>query len=400
MSHYETPSDPQREAPPPEIPESAEIRKLREENRELRAALEKRSVFSGLKSRAWRLLLRMLVPLVDRYSVIRSLESLLQHLSHYSLPRESWPSRESTIAQFEDFLVQTARFFLRRRLLFLMISLGALSFPLLQVWLTFQQNQIIQNQDKYFNVQVYDIVARSLTGDDATAKQISTSLLAREDFNMVNGIIASVFASSSGGVYLAEDAAGRRPLFMEDTAARSYLLSALALGIQHHRPKRDAQDLWEAVKPSLALVLRDAASRLPELLRLDADALARQPRSGRECFSYLFGLSSLLSESFRLAHANQDEAAVFSELGPLIQRISGLRDIQDRSHPYTAVFTAAFQEFLLDLASPGEIARKPLKPEALAKQLQLGFRRLEAGLDPRLPGIDRLNLQDLLEVSP
>ncbi|MEL7371697.1 MAG: hypothetical protein AAFN74_22425, partial [Myxococcota bacterium] len=200
---------------------TAEISRLQIENETLRTELKRRKAMPRTRSiEALKFTGSFFLPMLDRQRVFRTFLAFFNEASFYTLPKEQWPPRERVLELGRDFGLAMLRFFVKRRLALFMFSLLALAMPLVQVWLLVQQNQIIENQNKYFNIQVYDIVAQSLTGDDSTAKQITAALLAREDFDLINGIIRSVFAEEGGGTFTEEDVAGDRPLFLEDTAAR------------------------------------------------------------------------------------------------------------------------------------------------------------------------------------
>lgn len=340
---------------------------------------------------------RVLLPLFDRHKVVRSGLDLFETASGFTGPRQAWPTREDLIARGQAFTSSLLVFVVRRRLFMLFISLLAFLVPLVQVWLVFQQNAIIENQDKYFNIQVYDIVAKSLTGRDTTAKQITAALLAREDFELVNGIISAVFESETGGAFTEEDVSGGRPVFLEETAARGHLVSALVLGMDRHADSMSTSDLWTQAAPTFELVAADAATRLPQLLRMDRKVAFRDPGVGQECFRYLFSLSTLMRRADALARAEGERARYFEAIAPAVARLS--RAPATRS-AFSDVFVSAMQELLVDLAlepdfgeGAAEVATKDLDP-----LIGQGFSRLVEGTKPYARALNTAGLKDRLQV--
>lgn len=384
-------------------PRDAQLSALRSENEQLRAELARRDARTAQAQAARGEALKtggqLLLPMFDRQRVVRSGLELFDAASGFTAGREAWPERELLLDKGRAFALSLLRFMVRRRLLMLAISLLAFLVPVVQVWLVFQQNAIIENQDKYFNIQVYDIVAQSITGRDTTAKQITSALLAREDFELVNGIISAVFESEMGGAFTEEDVAAGQPVFLEETAARGHLLSALVLGIERHQKTKSPDELWEEVRPTFELVAKDTATRLPQLLRIDRKAAFKEPLVGRECFRYLFSLSSLMRRVDSLARAEDAEGAFFEALAPAMARLSRAPRLDGA---FDDVFVSAMQELLVDLAlepdfgegSP-DIASKDLDP-LIAK----GFERLVAGVRPHAPNLDPERLRRRLGVTP
>ena len=379
---------------------TAEITRLREENEVLRAELQRRKALPRTRSvDALKFGGSFLIPMIDRQRVFRTFVAFFDEASFYTLPKENWPERERVLERARDFGLAVLRFFVKRRLAILLFSLLAFLVPLVQVWLVFQQNAIIENQNKYFNIQVYDIVAQSLTGGDTTAKQITTALLAREDFGLINGIIRSVFESDTGGAFTEEDAAGGRPLFLEETAARGHLVSAMEQAVENQATSGKYQKIWDRTQETFGLVANDAADRVPQLLRIGKQAVVRDPTVGQECFRYLFSLSAFLRRTHSLSVTLGTEDAFYKGIAPMIDRLSRMRTGGD-ARPFVPVFVSAFHELLVDLAQKPKLGQ-PLPNvdgQAVERLIQQGFRSLVDRSKAAGARINEAQLKQLLEV--
>ncbi|MEO1334898.1 MAG: hypothetical protein AAFV29_04620 [Myxococcota bacterium] len=377
---------------------TAEISRLQIENETLRTELKRRKAMPRTRSiEALKFTGSFFLPMLDRQRVFRTFLAFFNEASFYTLPKEQWPPRERVLELGRDFGLAMLRFFVKRRLALFMFSLLALAMPLVQVWLLVQQNQIIENQNKYFNIQVYDIVAQSLTGDDSTAKQITAALLAREDFDLINGIIRSVFAEEGGGTFTEEDVAGDRPLFLEDTAARGHLVSAIGQALQKQGREVGYQKTWDRIQETLGLIANDSTSRVALLLRVSRGAMGGKASIKRECFGYLVSLSTFLRRSYSLSVTVGDEGKFFEAVAPLVSRLSKQ---SANEGAFRSVFVQAFHELLVDIALRPQFG-KPL-PEIGDNGDQLtreGFRTLVNRSKATGVSVDEGRLKRLLEVQ-
>ena len=376
----------------------AEIAKLRTENTELKKELQRRRALPRTRSiDALKFSGSFLLPMLDRQKVFRTFVAFFDEASFYTLPKEDWPPRERVLERARDFGLAVLRFFVKRRIVFIMFSLLAFLMPLVQVWLVFQQNAIIENQNKYFNIQVYDIVARSLTGEDTTGKRITSALLAREDFGLINGIIRSVFEAEGSAAYTAEDAASN-PLLFEETAARGHLVSAMALAIEKQSADIGDQILWDKTEDTVGLIAADASDRLPTLLRVRSSTAVGSPRIKQECFRYLFSLTQFMKRSMALSRASGHEDAFFKNVGPMISRMSRQRSAPDGV--FRTAFVVAFSEFLIEVAQRPKLGDRPTDLDAatVERYLKEGFATLVARTQAAGYKVDQGQLKQLLEV--
>lgn len=381
----------------------AEVERLRADNTALRAEIDAAAKHKQTVRQAQAEVLKtggsLLVPLFDRQKVVKNGLGLFDVASGFVHGRDQWPSQDELLTQGREFVLSLLRFSIRRRLFMIVISLLAFLVPLVQVWLVFQQNAIIENQDKYFNIQVYDIVARSLTGDNSTAKQISAALLAREDFELVNGIISAVFESETGGTFTEQDVARGRPIFLDETAARGHLISALVLGLDRHAKTMSAGDLWTQAKPTFDLVAKDAATRLPQLLRITGKTANDKPAVKQDCFRYLFSLSTLMRRAESLARDRDDSEAFFKSIAPAVSRLSRSSSSQGA---FDKVFETAMQELLVDLALEPEFGEVPpeVAGQELGPLLKLGLKRLVDGTKPHAKRLNAGGIARRFGISP
>ncbi len=363
---------------------TADLAEVQKENKRLRAELE-RYVAAERKAAERRKKVikeggKILLPLLDRKRVVRSFLELLETAQGYAGPREAWPEKDEVLEKGKLFALSLMRFAIRRRMLMFLFSLLAFTVPGLQLYVALKQNEIIENQNKYFNIQVYDTVAKSITSGDLTSKQITTALLAREDFEMLNGIIQQVFSTESGGAFTAQDAVSTRPLVLKDAAARGHLIAALTAALDRQQ-KTPAAELWPKLMPTLQWVLEDGSYRVPTLLRMGEEDAAQDPAVTQEVYRYLFNLGLLMRRSWSVAHTAGREAEFFASVPNFLVQVS-----QSRAAgygPFAEVFRSSAQEMVMDLALMPRFGEPPpAAPQAsqVRALLSQGFEKLKAGV--------------------
>jgi hypothetical protein len=220
---------------------------------------------------------RLLIPLLDRQKVVRSFGKLVETTGNFTGPREQWPTRDQVLGDARLFLESLVRFAIRRRMLLLVFALLGAVIPAIQIWLVVQQNEIIgaqtkiiEEQRKHSEIQVFDVVSRSMTEGDRNAKLMTGALLSRSDPEFLAGVIDEAFDPELAGVYRSEavNDATRR---LEDAAFRGHLIRAAVRGI-HRRlknaPEAELAGVSEQVMPTLRRIMQDAELRVPEVLRL------------------------------------------------------------------------------------------------------------------------------------
>lgn len=389
-------------SPAPAV-QSLDIEQLRRENLALKAELKKlHEAEQRAKTRRLKVLKeggRLFLPMFDRKRVVRNFVDLVETASGYAGPQESWPARDELLEKAKAFALSCMRFAIRRRMLMVMFSLVAFAVPAMQLYAMIQQNRIIENQNKYFNIQVYDTVARSITGGDLTAKQITTALLAREDFGLINGMIQQVFSSDAGGAFTAQDAAAVRPLVLRESAARGHLIAAMTASLERNATPAEAARLWDELKPTLAWVVYDAAYRVPLLLRTAADTTELEPAVVQECLRYVFNVGALLRKTWAIAAHTHNEAAYFATVSPFVTRMGQSRGTSGDA--FGTVLTSTAQEWLIDLVAPPVLgaadSAATQNPAEINSQLARGFELLRANVQAP-PGFQWDNVKRLFEV--
>jgi hypothetical protein len=330
-----------------------QIAALQVENQQLRAELDRIRQQQEAAARVRKELAiggaRLLVPLLDRQKVVRSFGKLAETTSRFAGPPSGWPPREEVLGDARVFMESCLRFTIRRRTILLFFSLLASAIPIIQIWLVVQQNQIIENQNKFFEIQVYDIVSRSMTEGDRNARLMTGALLSNADLEFLGGVIEEAFDVDQGGILHAEsvDASTRR---LEDAAFRGYLMRAVVRAAET-RAGGDADELYVQMQPMLHQILLDAGDRLPEILRLGDHEGAIDGALAEQVDNYVAQLGATLRIYGRLARSTDETAAFHADLEPLLARLA--------KHAWTGRFGSAtrfcIERFLFEVARASEL---------------------------------------------
>lgn len=362
------------------------VRELAEENAELRKKLgkleERGKAAKAAKATLSRGGFRLLIPLFDRQKVARSFAKLAETLSDFAGPREEWPDRDAVLADARLFMESCVRFSIRRRTLWLVFTLLATTIPAVQIWLVVQQNEIIENQNEFFEIQVYDIVARSMTEGDRNARLMTGALLANADLQFLNGVVDETFDPGIMGVLSSSgvQARGRR---LEDAAFRGYLVRAVSRGVEVHGRRGDVDDLFGATRPMFRRILRDdARNRVPEVLRLGRQAEGIDDELAEQVDNYLGQVGGALRVYARLARTEGELDVFYEDIGPLLRRLAGRRSIA--GNRFGETYRVVMQEFLFEMAVGPELGdpavsleAEELTPEAAVTQ---GIAELREGV--------------------
>jgi hypothetical protein len=365
-----------------------QVQALQQENQALRAELERIEQRAAAAQEARQRLIRgtwrIMVPLLDRQRVVRSFARLAQTSSEFANPMSQWPPKEQVLADARDFMESIVRFMIRRRTLILLFSLLATAVPALQIWLGWQQNKMIENQNDFFRVQVYDIVSRTMTEGDRNARQMTGALLANTQLEFLKGVVEEAFGSGfQWGAYRRGDidALQRR---LEDAAFRSHLIRALVRGIQQraHMPDAELEEMNAQVTRMIRQILQDSADRVPQVLRLGRQEGAIDPALLEQVDYYLIQIGELLRIYGRLARTVGDEKQFFRDIRPLIQRVAGRRDIAESR--FAEIYQPIMQDFLFELALQPKLQAPAVNLEASGttpdEALKVGIDRLRKGL--------------------
>jgi hypothetical protein len=387
-------------------PPPTDIDGLRRENTQLRAELGRRIKSEQraheLKVRALKTSGSLLFTLFDRKKIITNFLRLFETVARFSGPQEQWPSRDDIIADAKALSLSWVRFTIRRRTLMFLISLAAFVIPGVQIYLVVQQNEIIANQNKFFEIQVYDIVARSMTSGDLASKQMTGALLARSDLPFLEGIITEVFGADMG-VALTDADIEAHAQRLRDAAFRGHLILGLSRAIELNGKSMGAGALHAEVAPLVSLIVADATSRVAELFTIDRDALREDRALGEEVYRYIGHLGALLRTSWSLATTAGKEKEYFATLAPLLERSLSRRtsSLSEASPLVTIFFEQAIRDLLVDLALAPKLGQpEPLVPRdraAVDKLVVQGFERLKAGVGEGR-GVNWASLKRLAEV--
>ncbi|MCH9688405.1 MAG: hypothetical protein K0V04_43645 [Deltaproteobacteria bacterium] len=322
---------------------------------------------------------RLLIPLLDRQKVVRSFGKLAETAGSFTGPREDWAPRDDVLGDSRRFLEALVRFAVRRRMLLIILSLFAAIIPAIQIYLVVQQNQIIENQNEFLEIQVYDVVSRSMTEGDRNARLMTGALLSRANPAFLAGVVEEAFDPNVSGVYSAAGVeASRRRL--QDAVFRGYLVQAVVRSAQRRMqdPNSPMGVVAAQMLPMLRIIVQDATGRVPEVIRLGAGDAKIDGELAEQVDGYLVKVGEAMGVYGRLARSQGETAAYFEDIGPYLTRVS-------QSKLSTNRFSKA-QAFSLEVLL-FELAVEPDPRDATHVDLK------EAGLSPeeaRAKGIEVL----------
>lgn len=339
----------------------AENHALRQELARLQQTLQAQQVAAERRAQVLRGGGRLLIPLLDRQKVVRSFGKLVETTGNFTGPREQWPTRDQVITDARTFLESCVRFAVRRRTLLLVFTLFGVVIPGIQIWLVVQQNEIIgkqteiiEEQRKHSEIQVFDVVSRSMTEGDRNAKLMTGALLSRSDPAFLAGVIDEAFDPELAGSYRTEavNASARR---LEDAAFRGHLIRAAVRGIHRRLLAASDEGLAPAAQqalPSLHRIMQDAELRVPEVLRLGSEGGgASDGALDEQIDGYLAQVGWAMRLYVRLARAQGQTVPMHDDLRQLLQRVKWSRLDESR---FASAQRSAVRELLVELAlEPG-----------------------------------------------
>jgi hypothetical protein len=338
----------------------AENHALRQELARLQQAVQAQQVAADRRAQVLRGGGRLLIPLLDRQKVVRSFGKLVETTGNFTGPREQWPTRDQVITDARTFLESCVRFAVRRRTLLLIFALFGAVIPGIQIWLVVQQNEIIgqqteiiEEQRKHSEIQVFDVVARSMTEGDRNAKLMTGALLSRSDPAFLAGVIDEAFDPELAGTYRTEavNASTRR---LEDAAFRGHLIRAAVRGIHRRLVATSDEQLATAAEqalPSLRRIMQDAELRVPEVLRLGSEGGTSDGALDEQVDGYVAQVGWAMRLYVRLARAQGQTGPMYDDLGQLLRRVKWSRLGESR---FASAQASALRELLVELAlEPG-----------------------------------------------
>lgn len=362
--------------------EESELEHLRRENHLLRERLEGIERRAELSSTARKGLMRggfrLLIPLLDRQRVVRSFGVLAETLSGYSGAPSQWPSREEVLLHTREVMESVVRFLIRRRTTVLLFSLLATAVPGLQLWLVHQQNQIIGNQTRFAEVQLFDVVARSMTEGDRNARTITGALLANADLDFLRNVVEEAFDPSAFALYRREglDASVRRA---KDTAFRGNLVRAAVRVVDKRLQSNESpSELLGNVRPMFVRILRDSEYRLAEVIRTGRGETEVQGELMEEVDMYIGQVGALLKKYGRLARSAGASTQFYDDIRPLLARMSKISSVKESA--FASTYRVVIQDFLFEVVDESTLRDGPVQ---LGKReprevLNKGIERLQA----------------------
>lgn len=306
-------------------PLHAQLRDLQNENAALRsqldAMLHQQQRSQERRDEVLRGTGRLLIPLLDRYKVARTFARLATTVSQFANQPEAWPPREKILEDSRSFLESCVRFTVRRRTILTLFSLIAASIPFVQVWLVVKQNEIIENQAKFAEIQVYDIVARSMTEGDRNARLMSGALLSRADLDFLSGVVAEAFERDLSVIH-GEDGLHAAQRRLEDAAFRGPLVRAVVGAVQLQASQHVPSTVWTTAGPMLRTILEDAEGRVPVILRLGQREDASPGELEEQVDAYLVQVGAALRTYLQLARDAGQEGEAWSTIRGFLKRVS------------------------------------------------------------------------------
>lgn len=360
---------------------------LAKENDELRAQLrdiqQRDQRVADARKQLMRGGFRLLIPLFDRQKVVRNFGTLVETVGQFTGPREQWPAREVVLADARMLMESVVRFTIRRRVFFLLFGLLGGLIPAVQVWLAMQQNKIIENQNEFAQIQVYDVVARSMTQGDRNARLMTGALLANANPEFLRGVVRESFDPSLASVYRA-DGVNARNRRLDDAAYRGHLIRAAVRAVEAERQRSSNAFAYTQNRVSLQMIVGDAAGRVPEVMRLGRGSDELDGDLAEQVDHYLVQVGAALTSYSRLARANDDFAGFSQHLAPLLARLSQ-RGVEDGNR-FAAVLKTVLQDLLF------EMALRPAPDAPATDASRMGgdpTSNLKAGLDQLKQAVNR-----------
>ena len=371
-------------------PIEQQLKELHQENQQLRKQLDRIEKHDKRVKAAQKQLLRggwrILLPLIDRQRVVRSFSKLTSTASEFTNTRDEWPPKEQVLVDARAFLESYVRFHIRRRTLVVLFTLLAATVPGIQIWLVYQQNEIIETQTSLAQIQVYDVVASSMTEGDRNARMMTGALLANAELDFLKGVVEEAFGQRNDVVYRAQsvNAAKRR---LHDAAFRGHLARAVVSNVELQGRKRELspEEIHEKARPMFRQILEDGSDRLPIVLRLGRQTEAIDEEMAEEVDYYVLQMGSLLRVYGRLARSADEEGEFYADIRPLIKNLSARNpNTQGR---FDSTYRSVMQDFLFDLAIAPRFGAKAADLEsaglAPAKALQTGLGRLQKSINSK-----------------
>ncbi|MEM9463374.1 MAG: hypothetical protein AAGF11_55040 [Myxococcota bacterium] len=307
---------------------------------------------------------RLLLPLLDRHKVVRSFGKLAETAGGFTGPREQWPTRDDLQGDAQRFLESLVRFAVRRRTLLMVLAILGAVIPAIQIWLVVQQNEIIENQNEIVReqtelseVQVYDIVSRSMTQGDRNAKLMTGALLSRAEPEFLARVVEEAFDPELIGTYRDHSVAAARSR-LRDAAFRGHLARAAARSVYRRAKSEPVATLAEQALPNLHLILEDARGRVPAVLGLGiGEGRAVDEDLDEEVEGYLIGVGEAIRVYARLARASGRNDELVDDLRLLLRRIDWSRLANNR---FQEAHALTLELLLIDLALEPSPADKPV----------------------------------------
>ena len=127
------------------------------------------------------------------------------------------------------------------------------------------------------------------------------------------------------------------------------------------------------------MILADAASRVPAILRLGRPGASIDGELAEQVDNYLVHVGSFLATDARVSREADEEAAFWARARPLFERLAQVRLESDNA--FALAYRTMLEDFFIDLALEPEIgAIASLGDRSPEQALQQGLAKARAGL--------------------
>lgn len=393
--------------PPASSPHPGDVEALRQENESLRAELRRYHLKDEVSTKSRKAMFslgwRILIPLLDRKKVVKTFAKLTSTVSEFTRRPTEWPTRDRVITDARDFMTACVRFAIRRRMFFLFFSLLAAAIPAIQIKLVCQQNEIIEKTNELFEIQVNDMIARSVTESaDSNTRRVSGVLLANAKGDIMRGVVEEIFDPDVTGLVFRKSDLSNKQRQLADAAFRGLLIRAVSRGA--HRRGRDgdvAEEIYHNTAPMFVAMVADTAKLMPELLRVrngDRGSI-REKKLIPEADYYMYQVGYMLQVYRRLSSKVGEEDAFYANVKRLFQKLGERRDIGDSL--FVGAYRYGMEGFLLDLALDGDFGDGPVNlaksGKGLAEAMQAGIAKLREELGTE--GLDWATFAAQMEIQ-
>jgi hypothetical protein len=231
-------------------------------------------------------------------------------------------------------------------------------------------------------VQLFDVVARSMTEGDRNARTITGALLANADLDFLKNVMTEAFDPGAFSLYRREglQATNRRA---QDTGFRGNLIRAAVRAVDKRlEAGENPGTVLKQLRPVFVQILKDTEYRLPEVVRTGREEGELDGELTEEVDAYIGQVGALLKKYGRLARSADEAARYCQDILPLLARMSKISSVKNST--FSGTYRLVMEDFLLEVADEsrlrdGNVQLGSRDPKAVLKS---GIDKLEAVYGP------------------